>query len=186
MTPTGLHPHQAPTHGNVPPLTTPQTGDAPDVCTPGVSFYAAVTRHHAGKLRLRQGLRRMAEGGAALEPGAAHAACLPPQWLQQARSGRLNPNPALDELETLDASLLQMQTQALDAARRGHAAQALQDLAAPHYVQLSRRFVALLSDLHWRAAHGGRAVARAAIGAPTQVKPGANPAAHFGILTCKS
>jgi hypothetical protein len=139
--------------------------DASASRVPCVSFYDAVARHHAGKLRLRQGLRRMAEGGAALEAGEAHAACLPPQWLQQARACRLGQGPALDELETLDASLLHLQAQALDAAHHGQAAQALQDLTALPYVRLSRRFIALLSELHLRAAHGGRAAVGAKLGA---------------------
>ncbi|SCC91138.1 putative Histidine kinase [Thiomonas sp. X19] len=49
-----------------------------------VSCYDAVAPHHAGKLRLRHGLRRMAEGGAAVEASDAQAACLTAHRLQQA------------------------------------------------------------------------------------------------------
>ena len=155
---------QLQTYNDMLPKLPPQANDVPDSREPCVSFYDAVSRHHAGKLHLRQGLRRMAEGGAALEAGEAHAACLPPRWLQQARACRPGQNPALDELETLDASLLHLQAQALDAARHGRAAQALQDLAALPYVRLSRRFIALLSELHLRAADGGREAVGANLG----------------------
>ncbi len=115
------------------------------------SFYDAVAQHHAGKLRLRHALRRMAEGGAAIEASEAQAACLKTHWLRQVRHCSIARGPALDELEDLNASLLQMQTHAVEAAQRGHATQALLDLADLSYVRLSRRLVALLSELHLRA-----------------------------------
>uniref|UniRef100_E6PJX0 Uncharacterized protein n=1 Tax=mine drainage metagenome TaxID=410659 RepID=E6PJX0_9ZZZZ len=78
----------------------------------------------------------MAEGGAAVEASDAQAACLTAHWLQQACRRIIAQGTALDELEGLNAGLLQMQTSAVDAAHRGHAAQALPDLA---WIRSNRR-----------------------------------------------